>query len=204
MWSLGRRLGRVVAPEEPCSEWCLRPDTPGPCRRRVKTGSGTRLCDRTAAAVTLPGMTPEVEQFRAALDRLRAGVLRKLSGLSDEDARRSTVDSGTNLAGLIQHLTFVESMWFEEFVADGKAARGVRSMRVDPSVSLRTLRADYRAACVASNAIIASVGDADTPVTGNGKTRDLRSVLLAVIEETARHAGHADIIREQIDGQTGR
>jgi hypothetical protein len=149
-------------------------------------------------------MTPEVEQFRAVLDRLRAGVLRKLSGLSDEDARRSTVDSGTNLAGLVQHLTFVESMWFEEFVAGGKAARGVRSMRVDPSVSLRTLRADYRAACVASNAIIASVGDADTPVTGNGKTRDLRSVLLAVIEETARHAGHADIIREQIDGQTGR
>jgi hypothetical protein len=149
-------------------------------------------------------MTPEVEQLRATLDRLRAGVLRKLSGLSDEDARRSTVDSGTNLAGLIQHLTFVESMWFEEFVAGRKAARGVRSMRVDPSVSLRTLRADYRAACVASNTVIASVGDADTPVTRNGKTRDLRSVLLAVIEETARHAGHADIIREQIDGQTGR
>jgi hypothetical protein len=77
-------------------------------------------------------------------------------------------------------------------------------MRVDPSVPLRTLRADYRAACAASNAVIASVGDADTSVTRDGKTRDLRSVLLAVIEETARHAGHADIIREQIDGQTGR
>ena len=83
-------------------------------------------------------MTPEVEQLRAALDGLRAGVLKKLAGLSDEDARRSTVDSGTNLAGLVQHLTFVESMWFEEIVAGGKAARGDRSMRVDPSVSLRT------------------------------------------------------------------
>jgi Protein of unknown function (DUF664) len=149
-------------------------------------------------------MTPEVEQLRAVLDGLRAGVLRKLAGLSGEDARRSTVGSGTNLAGLVQHLTFVESMWFEEIVGGGRPARGDRSMLVDPSVSLRTLRAEYRAACAASNEIIAAVGDADAPVTRNGKTRDLRWVLLTVIEETARHAGHADIIREQIDGQTGR
>ncbi len=149
-------------------------------------------------------MTGEVDQLRAVLDGLRAGVVKKLAGLSDADARRSTVDSGTNLAGLVQHLTFVESTWFEEIVAGGTAARGNRSMRVDPSVSLRTLRAEYRAACDASNQIITAIGDADAPVTRNGKTRDLRWAILAVIEETARHAGHADIIREQIDGQTGR
>ena len=148
-------------------------------------------------------MTPEVADLRATLDRLRAGVLKKVAGLSDEDARRSTVDSGTNLAGLVQHLTFVESLWFEEIVA-GRTTRGDRSMRVDPSVPLRTIRADYRAACAASNEIIAAVADADAPVTRNGKTHTLRSVLLAVIEENARHAGHADIIREQIDGRTGR
>jgi len=149
-------------------------------------------------------MTPEVEQLRAALDGLRAGVLKKLAGLSGEDARRSTVDSGTNLAGLVQHLTFVESMWFAEVVAGRKADKGNRSMRVDTAVPLRTLRAEYRAACAASNEIMAAVGDADAPVTRNGTTRNLRWVLLAVIEETARHAGHADIIREQIDGRTGR
>ena len=77
-------------------------------------------------------------------------------------------------------------------------------MRVDPSVSLRTLRAEYRAACEASNQVITAIGDADAPVTRDGKTRDLRWAILAVIEETARHAGHADIIREQIDGRTGR
>lgn len=153
---------------------------------------------------TLPGMSPEVEQLRAALDGLRAGVLEKMAGLSEEDARRSTVDSGTNLAGLLQHLTFAESLWFEEVVGGGKAGRGKRSMRVDPSVSLRTLRAEYRAACAASNEIITAVGDGDAPVTRNGKTRTLRSVLIGFIEETARHAGHADIIREQIDGRTGR
>ncbi|HEV8556934.1 MAG TPA: DinB family protein [Actinophytocola sp.] len=148
-------------------------------------------------------MTPEVEQLRAVLEGLRAAVLKKLAGLSEADARRSTVGSGTNIAGLVQHLTFVESLWFGEIVAGGKAS-GDRSMQVDPSVSVRTLRADYRAACQASNEIIAAVGDADAPVTRNGKNRDLRWVLLSVIEETARHAGHADIIREQIDGQTGR
>jgi hypothetical protein len=138
------------------------------------------------------------------LDRLRAGVLKKLIGLSEADARRSTVDSGTNLAGLVQHLTFVESMWFEQIVAGGQATRGNRSMLVDPTRSLAAIRADYRAACAASNAIIATIGDADAPVTRNGTTQDLRWAVLAVIEETARHAGHADILREQIDGRTGR
>jgi Protein of unknown function (DUF664) len=149
-------------------------------------------------------MTPEVEELLRALDAQRSGFVKKLAGLSEADARRSTVGSGTNLAGLMQHLTFVESRWFEEIVAGGNARRGNRSMDVDPSVSLRTLRTDYRAACEASNEIIAALGDADMPVTRNGKTRDLRWALLVVMQETARHAGHADIIREQIDGQTGR
>ena len=149
-------------------------------------------------------MTGEIERLRAELDGLRAGVLKKLAGLSEADARRSTVDSGTNLAGLVQHLTFVESLWFEEIVAGGKVARGNRSMQVDPAISLKTLRAEYRAACQASNEIVAAIGDADAPVTRNGKTHDLRWAILAVIQETARHAGHADIIREQIDGITGR
>jgi len=148
-------------------------------------------------------VTPEVEQLQAALDGLRTSFLKKLAGLTDADARRSPVDSGTNLAGLLQHLTFVESKWFEE-IAAGRKARGNRSMEVDPSVSLKTLRADYRAACAAGDEIIAAIGDADAPVTHAGRTRNLRWVLLAVIDETARHAGHADIIREQLDGQTGR
>jgi uncharacterized damage-inducible protein DinB len=148
-------------------------------------------------------VSSELRQLRAVLDGLRAGVLKKVAGLSDADARRSTVDSGTNLAGLLQHLTYVESLWFEEIVAGGKAS-GIRSMQVDPSVSLRALRADYRAACETSNRIVDAIGDPEAPVTRNRKTHNLRWVLLSVIGETSRHAGHADIIREQIDGQTGR
>jgi hypothetical protein len=148
-------------------------------------------------------MTTELEQLRAALDGLRAGVLKKLAGLSEADARRSTVDSGTNLAGLVQHLTFAESLWFEQIVA-GRTATGKRSMQVDPAVTLKALRSGYRAACAASNDIITTIGDPDAPVTRNGKTHDLRWAIVGMIEETARHAGHADIIREQIDGTTGR
>jgi hypothetical protein len=149
-------------------------------------------------------VTPELQQLLATLEDQRAGVLKKLSGLSDEDARHSTVASGTNLAGLVQHLSFVESKWFEGIVAGGAPSRGRRSMDVDPSVSVRALRSEYRAACDASNQIATALGTADAPLTHNGKTRPLRWAMLAVIQETARHAGHADIIREQIDGQRGR
>lgn len=146
----------------------------------------------------------ELQTLRDTLDGMRAGVLKKLAGLSEEDARRSTVPSGTNVAGLVQHLTFVESLWFEEVVAGGKAARGKRTMQVDPEVTVSHLRAEYREACAASDAIMAALGDPDAPVTRNGKRHDLRWAILAVIGETARHAGHADIIREQLDGTTGR
>jgi len=151
-----------------------------------------------------PTPSAELEALLATLHSLRRSVLDKLAGLSEDDARRSTVPTGTNLAGLLQHLTFVESKWFEQIVDGGKQTRGRRSMTVDPSTSLATLRADYRAACEAGDQIIHRLADPATPVTHNGKTRDLRWAILAVINETARHAGHADIIREQIDGRTGR
>ena len=147
---------------------------------------------------------PELDALLATLHSHRTSVLDKLAGLSEEDARRSTVPTGTNLAGLLQHLTFVESKWFEQVVGGGKPSRGKRSMHVDPSVTLAELRRDYRAACEASDEIMRRLGDPSAPVTHNGKIRDLRWAILAVVGETARHAGHADIIREQIDGKTGR
>ena len=149
-------------------------------------------------------MTTELRDLLAALEQQRDMVLRKLAGLTEANARQSPVASGTNLAGLVQHLTFVESMWFEQVVAGRKPTRGRRSMAVDPSVTLRTLRADYRAACDESNRIIEALGDPEAPVSRNGKTHNLRWAILAVLGETMQHLGHADIIREQVDGKTGR
>jgi hypothetical protein len=85
-------------------------------------------------------MASELDELRKALDGMRASILCKLAGLSDADARRSAVPSGTNLAGLVQHLTFVESLWFEEIVSGRSARRGKRSMQVDEAISLATLR----------------------------------------------------------------
>jgi hypothetical protein len=85
-------------------------------------------------------------------------------------------------------LTFVESLWLEEIVAGRRGARADKSMNVDPAVSLRTLRTEYRAARTASNEIIVALGDPEAPVTRNGNQRDLRWALLAVIQESARHA----------------
>ena len=149
-------------------------------------------------------MKAEVEQLIAELESVRASVLKKLAGLDDAAARREVVPSGTNLAGLVQHLTFVESKWFEEILAGGKATRGSRSMRVDPAVTVADLRREYRAACEASNEILRLLDDPDMTVLVRGKKRTVRWAALAAFNETARHAGHADIIRELIDGRTGR
>jgi uncharacterized damage-inducible protein DinB len=149
-------------------------------------------------------MTREIAHLLRSLDQARKGALKKLDGLSEEDARRSTVDSGTNLAGLIQHLTFVESMWFEQVVGGRSSPRGIRSMQVDPSVTLRQLRAAYQASWAVSDEIIKGLGDGDAPVERNGKKHDLRWAIDAVLGETRQHTGHADIIREQIDGRAGR
>ncbi len=124
-----------------------------------------------------PDVTRGVDELHSALDALRGGFLNKLAGISDADARRSTVDSGTNLAGILQHLTFVESKWFEENVAGGKA-KGKRSMQVDPAVSLQSLRSEYRAACATSDEIITMIGDADAPMKRKSAVRNLRGAML--------------------------
>ena len=149
-------------------------------------------------------MTSEVEVFIELLDAVRDSVLKKLAGLSEEEARRVLVPSDTNLAGIVQHLAFVEAKWFEQGVAGRKPSRGQRSMTVDRSKTLADLRADYRAACASSNDILRTIDNLERTVRVGSTEQTVRSIICSVLIETARHCGHADIIREQIDGQTGR
>ncbi|MGY2875817.1 putative damage-inducible protein DinB [Marmoricola sp. URHA0025 HA25] len=143
----------------------------------------------------------------AFLSFARSCVLKKVDGLGDEQLRRRFVVSDTTLLGLVQHLADGERYWFGHTLAGDPAYADVDfSMVVPPDRSATAVIADYRAAIAESDAHIATAGGLEAltrnPVDDRPKT--LGWVLAHVTSETARHAGHADILRELLDGTTGR
>jgi uncharacterized damage-inducible protein DinB len=139
------------------------------------------------------------------LDYLRESLIIKVTGLDEESARRSTVPSGTSLLGLIKHLTSVEVGWFQ-FTFAGMDVT-LPANEVIPTDTVSEVVASYRAAAQANNRIVLGEHDLDQLCARAPTTPEplsLRWVLVHMVEETARHAGHADILREQMDGQVGR
>ncbi|TDB80396.1 DinB family protein [Actinomadura sp. KC216] len=141
------------------------------------------------------------------LDYLRESVVAKASGVPDAAARAPGVPSGTSLLGLVKHLTRTELNWFVW------AYEGADEPRLDDDEPPRDdetaedLVAAYRRAAGRTNAIVAACPDLDRP--GARSLREtpppsMRWLLVHMVEETARHAGHADILRERIDGSVGR
>jgi uncharacterized damage-inducible protein DinB len=133
--------------------------------------------------------------------------VKKTDGLADEQLRRAVVPSGTSLLGLVQHLTDGERYWFGHHVGgDLEAADVDFSMTVPVGRSVSEVLNAYRAAAAASDQILTAVVDLDARVREpvDGRPLSLRWVVAHMSAETARHAGHADILREQLDGTTGR
>lgn len=152
----------------------------------------------------------EREILTAQLDYLRATVAWKCGGLSDAQARRVHLPSElTTVAGLAGHLTLNEWYWFA-VVLDGEEDTWEERLKDDPDAEFRVaadtpmsrLLADYATQCERSRDIVARRG-LDDQVTHNGETFNVRWVLTHMIEETARHAGHLDLLRELTDGVTG-
>ena len=151
----------------------------------------------------------EKESLHASLDRHRAVVLWKLDGLDDEQLRRPMTPSGTNLLGLVKHLAAVEYGWFCEtfgreteplpFDEDDENA----DLRIDPDETTEDIVAFYGRARAAADEVIDELGVEDLGKAWFGETVSMRWVLIHMLEETARHAGHMDIVRELIDGATG-
>jgi uncharacterized damage-inducible protein DinB len=138
------------------------------------------------------------------LDYLRESLIVKVTGLDEEAAGRSTVPSGTSVLGLIKHLTSVEVGWFQFTFAGTDVT--VPAEEILPTDSVSEVVANYQSTAQVSNRIVLAC-DLDqlcarAPTTP--QPLSLRWVLVHMVEETARHAGHADILREQIDGQVGR
>ncbi|HST48556.1 DinB family protein [Jatrophihabitans sp.] len=151
--------------------------------------------------------TGELDTALAFLDFVRSCVLKKASGLTDEQLRRAVVPSGTSILGLIQHLTVGERFWFGYQLAGiGEDADFDFDMVVPAGRSAAEVIAEYRAAIEESNELIRRIGDPDARVAVpvDGEYLSMRWVIAHATGEATRHAGHADIIRELIDGTTGR
>jgi Protein of unknown function (DUF664) len=136
----------------------------------------------------------------ALLQYHRESVVEKVAGIGDEVAKWSPVGSGTSLLGLVQHLAGAETLWVVTRFA------GERGATPRPSATLEQAVDAYRATWSRVGAIVAT-DDLEALCRGLGPDEppaNLRWVLTHLLEETARHAGHADIIRELIDGETGR
>jgi len=150
----------------------------------------------------------EAEALGALLQYQRESVLRKVEGLSDDQARTELVGSATTLLWLLKHLSRAERMWVLGRFGGGDP--GPLDDSIGPEDTLAGLTDAYRATWTVTDAAIVhaleSGGGLDAPARAPGPDGpvNLRWVLMHLLEETARHAGHADILRELIDGATGR
>ncbi|MBT2487293.1 DinB family protein [Streptomyces sp. ISL-96] len=150
----------------------------------------------------------EKESLQVSLDRHRDAVLWKLQGLDDEQLRRPMTPSGTNLLGLVKHLASVEYGWF--CTTFGRESEPLwfdpfenEDMVVAEGESTSDIVEFYGRARAAADRAIAEL-DLDTLGTSwSGNTVSMRWVLIHMLEDTVRHAGHMDILRELIDGATG-
>lgn len=163
-----------------------------------------------------PGLTTGGEKalLHTHLKVTRDVLLWKLEGLSEADRRRPMTPTGTNLIGVVKHLAGVEAAYLCDafgrprpplpWWSDPDAALGEPSdMYATPEETTDELVSAYRGATQAADR---SIEELDLDATGThhlGLTVSLRWMLLVVLLDTARHAGHADIVRESIDGAAG-
>jgi uncharacterized damage-inducible protein DinB len=151
----------------------------------------------------------EKETLHAFLQKQRNIYLWKLEGLSDEDLRRPMVPSGTNLLGVLKHLAAVEYGWFcltfgretEPLPFDENDENA--DFRIEPDESTQDILDFYARARAAADVVIDEVDLDHQGTSWTGAQVTMRWVILHMIEETARHAGHADIVRELIDSAVG-
>ncbi len=169
------------------------------------------MTDR-ALLVSLPYARDERETLLAFLTWHRQTFLRKLDGLTDEQLRWRHDPSGLTLMGMLRHLGDVERFWFGEVFASDPANQLFTDddpnadWRPGPDDTGPDLIASYREAVArADTAIVEATFDDPARNTDlDDPPVDLHFIVAHMIVETARHNGHADLIREAIDGQMGQ
>jgi hypothetical protein len=154
----------------------------------------------------------ELAMLGQYLDFHRATLEMKCAGLSDHELKRRAVPSSNlTLLGLVRHLTDVEYGWFDEWL-DGQPEQASYFTSDDPNGDFDNLESRpvpevwdaYHAQVAESRRILGTFSDAAEVARGGaGRSRNVRWVAMHMIEEYARHNGHADLLREAIDGRTG-
>jgi hypothetical protein len=141
--------------------------------------------------------------LHALLQYHRESLVRKVSGIDDEAARRRFVASDTTLLWLIKHAAGAETRWVLWSFA--REVGHVRDDAVGPDDTLAAAIEEYRATWDRVDSVVAGASlDARCRAVSGDDEVNLRWIMTHLLEETARHAGHADILRELIDGHTGR
>jgi hypothetical protein len=149
---------------------------------------------------------PERQLLEYMLDHARAELIDTVRGLAAAEARRRLVPSVTTPIGLLKHAAFAERRWFQQVLAglsesecDGATVAGDASFMVDEGETLAEVIAEFKRAGERARGIAADIDLGALrghPALG---TVSLRWIYLGLIQEFARHAGHGDILREQID-----
>ena len=147
------------------------------------------------------GNPDERELLLTWLGYLRRAVIGKIDGLDEEQARWQPDGALISLIGIVNHLTNVEARWIDGAMHDHEVPRHESEFRPGPELTVPAAITAYRERGSATDAVAREL-PLDTP-THRGFDTDLRWVLLHLINETARHAGHADATRELLDGTTG-
>lgn len=160
-----------------------------------------------------PSSWDERTTLTTMLDYARDTVRAKCEGLSEENARSAPLPSSplTTISGLVSHLFWVERSWIEHDFLGGEddgpwtAEEPDREMSMALDIPLATMLADYAAQAERYRQLVAErdLDERAVRPLRNGQHPTLRWILLHLVEETARHNGHIDILRELADGVTG-
>lgn len=158
-----------------------------------------------------PEPQPERDTLEWFLDYYRAIIVRKVAGMPLAAAARPMVASGTSLLGIVKHLGYVERGWFQSgilgqtFDVPWTDDDPDADFRIEPDETVEGIVAWYEAQCQRARQIVDEAASLDVREVRDRDQpqRSLRWILTHLVEETARHAGQMDIIREQIDGATG-
>ena len=190
------------------------PSTPG--RAHVRTTSRAPLlahrrvavetvevAELSGADIGFPkGTDDEKELLLQFLGYVRGAVLRDVAGLSDEQARRRPDGKLMSLTGILNHLTRMEWRWMDGGYEGAAVSKEEAEFTPGPELTLAAAVEAYEQRAAKTDAMVRAI-PLDRIGGGWAKQHDLRFVVLHVIEETARHAGHADATRELLDGSTG-